>query len=78
MARTIRKAAWLAITVCALCLSSFASEPALADTQLHLDRGFRQMYNRDFPAAHDTFHQYQQAHPQDPMGYTANAAASVL
>lgn len=33
------------------------------------------MYNLDFPAAHDTFHQYQQTHPQDPMGYTGNAAA---
>ena len=61
--------------VCTLCLLSFAGEPASADAQLHLDRGFRQMYNLDFHAAHDTFHQYQQVHPQDPMGYTANAAA---
>lgn len=33
------------------------------------------MYNLDFPAAHGTFHAYQQVHPEDPVGYAANAAA---
>jgi hypothetical protein len=40
-----------------------------------LDRGFRQMYNLDFPAAHNSFHLYQQANPSDPMGYVADSAA---
>jgi hypothetical protein len=40
-----------------------------------LEHGFAQMYNLDFAAAHDTFRTYQQAHPDDSMGYVANAAA---
>jgi hypothetical protein len=45
------------------------------DSQLPLDRGFQQMYNLDFPAAHATFRSYQQTYPADPMGYVSNAAA---
>src|SRR5579864_4115973 len=48
--------------------------PVVQDPQM-LDRGFRQMYNLDFSAAHATFHSYQQADPADPMGYVSNAAA---
>ena len=33
------------------------------------------MYNLDFGAAHNIFHSYQQAFPNDPLGYTSNAAA---
>ncbi len=33
------------------------------------------MYNLDFTGAHATFHQFQQANPNDPMGYVSNAAA---
>lgn len=33
------------------------------------------MYNLDFAGAHNTFHQYQQANPQDPMGFVSDAAA---
>ncbi len=40
-----------------------------------LDRGFQQMYNLDFSAAHATFRSYQQTDPADPMGYVSNAAA---
>lgn len=40
-----------------------------------LDRGFRQMYNLDFPGAHGSFHQFQKANPVDPMGYVADGAA---
>jgi len=40
-----------------------------------LNRGFQQMYNLDFGAAHSTFGKYQQAHPEDPMGHVSNAAA---
>ena len=41
----------------------------------NLNRGFQQMYNLDFGAAHATFGAYQQAHPEDPMGPVSNAAA---
>ena len=40
-----------------------------------LDRGFQQMYNLDFAAAHATFGAYQRANPADPMGPVSNAAA---
>jgi hypothetical protein len=33
------------------------------------------MYNLDFQGAHATFREYQQAHPQDPLGHVSNAAA---
>jgi len=33
------------------------------------------MYNLDFPGAHNTFHEFQQARPGDPMGYVSDAAA---
>lgn len=40
-----------------------------------LERGYAQMYNLDFSAAHQTFRGYQQTQPDDPMGYVSNAAA---
>ena len=39
-----------------------------------LDRGFQRMYNLDFTGAHDIFSQWEQTHPDDPMGPTADAA----
>jgi hypothetical protein len=33
------------------------------------------MYNLNFSGAHDTFHQYQNAHPDDPLGFVADGAA---
>ena len=44
-------------------------------TATPLDQGFRQMYNLEFKEAHGTFQTYAQAHPNDPMGATADAAA---
>jgi hypothetical protein len=40
-----------------------------------LDQGYRQMYNLQFAEAHDTFHQYQRAYPDDPMGPVSDAGA---
>ncbi len=45
-----------------------APEPAL-------EVGFRQMYNLDFTGAHQTFQNWQKAHPQDPLGFASDAAA---
>src|SRR5262249_27058811 len=36
---------------------------------------FRQMYNLDFAGAHQTFRQWKQEHPEDPMGPVSDAAA---
>lgn len=52
--------------------SAWAKEPVAADP---LNAGYRDMYNLDFAAAHQVFRQWQQAHPEDPLGYASNAAA---
>ena len=40
-----------------------------------LNYGFQQMYNLDFPGAHQTFGQWEQTFPEDPLGPVSNAAA---
>lgn len=39
-----------------------------------LDHGFQLLYNLDFDHAHGIFTQWEQTHPDDPMGPTADAA----
>jgi hypothetical protein len=67
----------IAASVAMLILCGWAPARAqqLTNATGDLDRGFRQMYNLDFLAAHDTFHRYQHANPSDPMGYVADSAA---
>jgi len=53
-----------------VCLAPVAlAEPALLDT------GYRQMYNLQFDQAHRTFAQWEQMHPDDPLGAVSDAAA---
>lgn len=40
-----------------------------------LNDGYYDMYNLDFPGAHQKFQQWMSAHPQDPMGPASDAAA---
>jgi len=40
-----------------------------------LDRGYRDMYNLDFAAAHGEFAASMQTHPADPLGPASDAAA---
>jgi hypothetical protein len=54
--------------------TAFAA-PKTSDLSPALDRGYQAMYNLDFGAAHNIFKAYQQAAPDDPMGYASNAAA---
>lgn len=61
--------------VLALAEASFASPRQAMVYSPVLQRGFDQMYNLDFSSAHATFLMYQHAHPDDPTGYAANAAA---
>lgn len=42
---------------------------------LDLDTGYRQMYDLNFSGAHQTFTQWEQQHPEDPLGPVSNAAA---
>jgi hypothetical protein len=41
----------------------------------NLEAGYRQMYNLDFDAAHQTFTAWEHSHPEDPLGPVSNAAA---
>ena len=50
-----------------------ASASSLGTTPL--DRGFYDMYNLDFPQAHQQFATWMAAHPDDPMGPVCDAAA---
>ncbi|HZR32150.1 MAG TPA: hypothetical protein VFA76_09905 [Terriglobales bacterium] len=53
-----------------------ANSPAHTQTvALDLNTGYRQMYNLDFVGAHKTFAQWEQLHPDDPLGPVSNAAA---
>jgi len=40
-----------------------------------LDGGYRQMYNLQFEAAHETFRNWERLHPDDPLGPASDAAA---
>ncbi|GGG69831.1 hypothetical protein [Edaphobacter dinghuensis] len=52
---------------------AFAFSPLLNGSAL--DQGYFDMYNLDFPAAHQQFQQWMSTHPQDPMGPASDAAA---
>jgi hypothetical protein len=58
------------VVVFGLPLALQAQEP-----QSSLDAGYRDMYNLQFDEAHRVFAQWQQAHPEDPMGPVSDAAA---
>jgi len=53
----------------ACCAGAASAEPTL------LDQGYRQMYNLQFPDAHQSFREWQKSHPDDPMGAVSEAAA---
>jgi len=69
IASLIRQAALIAI---------LGALPALAAdaliTRPPLDRGFQLLYSLDFDGAHNIFAAWEQSHPDDPMGPTADAA----
>jgi hypothetical protein len=52
-----------------------AAESIQATAQSGLDRGYVDLYNLDFPAAHTEFDQWMQSHPADPLGSASDAAA---
>ena len=66
------KVHFLLLTLAALHGESILSQGTL------LDAGYRQMYNLQFDAAHQTFHEWEREHPDDPMGPVSDAAAYVF
>jgi hypothetical protein len=53
-------------------LPGSAADAAL--TAPPLDHGFQLLYNLQFDQAHNIFTEWEQSHPEDPMGPTAEAA----
>lgn len=51
------------------------SAPAAAAATCDVDAGYRQMYNLDFPGAHQTFLNCEAERPHDPLPHVSNAAA---
>lgn len=57
------------------CVSTFAEDAAtLGASASSLDRGFSGLYNLDFSGAQQQFSDWQQRHPDDPMGPVSEAA----
>jgi hypothetical protein len=63
------------LTLVLACLHALAEPADQVSSPNTLYSGYQQMYNLEFEHAHQTFHDYQQLNPQDPMGYVSNAAA---
>jgi hypothetical protein len=65
------------ITLALLAVGWFAGAPAVADTLQNnaLDRGYRDMYNLNFSAAHSEFGAWMSSHSDDPLGASSDAAA---
>jgi hypothetical protein len=77
MKKALRNRACRASLIVVSVLVSLNLPTAAADvpgTQPSLDDGFRFLYDLDFDRAHGVFSAWQQAHPDDPMGPTADAA----
>jgi hypothetical protein len=52
-----------------------AAVPCFAADATLLDTGYRQMYDLQFDAAHRAFRQWEQLHPDDPLGPVSDGAA---
>jgi len=71
IAKLMRRAILAAAMALLLAAPAWCRPPSLPP----LDAGYRDMYNLDFPAAHEIFHAWQQAHPTDPIAPVSDAAA---
>src|SRR5690349_9126571 len=71
-ARGIGAGIALGLLCAALCMPAVASDLVISAPPL--DHGFQLLYNLDFSEAHSVFAQWEQSHPDDPMGPTADAA----
>jgi len=58
-----------------ICVASLVQAALPSNEPESLDLGFQHMYNLNFADAHKVFGMWQEAHPSDPLGAAANAAA---
>ena len=66
-----------AIVLGILCVATLLTSARAADlvvTPASLEKGFGLLYNLDFDQAHQVFLTWEELHPQDPLGPTAEAA----
>ena len=66
-----------AVVLGILCVATLPAPAGAADlvvTPASLEKGFGLLYNLDFDQAHQVFLTWQELHPQDPLGPTAEAA----
>jgi hypothetical protein len=59
---------------CALCAIAGAEDIPQAAVSTPLDHGYSGLYNLDFTGAQQDFAEWQQLHPDDPMGPVSEAA----
>ena len=71
----LNKNAVFAFGLLSLLLVSTRFGNAASPEAASLEAGFHQMYNLDFSAAHKTFQEWEDLHPDDPLGAASNAAA---
>jgi hypothetical protein len=64
----------LPLTIPVLALWLAADAPGANDSSI-LNRGYLQMYDRQFEAAHQTFVDYERTRPDDPLAPASDAAA---
>jgi hypothetical protein len=55
--------------------SNWAPVSDVLSASVPLDEGYLQMYDLKFNDAHQTFRDWEAAHPQDPLAYSSDAAA---
>lgn len=68
-----------AVAACALlCLGAMPCLAADNQPATALDAGYRNMYNLQFNNAHKAFGEWQQEHPDDPLGPVSDAAAHLF
>ena len=58
-----------------LCSFLIAAVSCSAADATLLDEGYRQMYDLQFDGAHKSFRQWEQVHPDDPLGPVSDGAA---
>lgn len=69
----MNKPAFVVRATLLVCLAALL--PAAPAAESLLDLGYRQMYNLNFTAAHNTFNEFERANPSDAMGPVSDAAA---
>ena len=66
MTKNLSSAVWVGIFVSVAWAAVPATQTSSLPVEVLLDKGYRQMYNMDFIAAHATFAEFEHANPPTP------------